>query len=553
MSTIPVTAVQQRGAATLIVAIILLLALTLATFSAARIGISEQRSVANDIRAKEAFWVAQAGIEQGIAFINANKALISSGSGPAAGPPPVEQGWQMAGNTRWVSCGSGGTTPCGDGTTAHGNRWMRYDKAAFPINNLFQQVSPSYTFDLDFLAWSGRPLEGAGSFPRINTRVVITSTVTTPAGGDPLRDLTAANAVRVSQMVSGYDTLVGPPDNSNSSPPFIGAPYIDAPLVVAGTVELNANVSIWGNPSSPPLTPIYHNQVFDANPTNPDPLGAYGATINSNEPAVPETITINSRLPLSIWSKDSTSLLGQAQTCVPVSKLLDVQHPDYSKPSNYAASPRLSGSAAGYCTGAAAVMAGGNDIIDCVPYPPVFSIDPGCAGMRAAWDANIANATAPPFFPPDLFYYVFGVGNGSFQRVRNDATVLADCSTLWNQPSGLYWVDGSCTIPVNTNIGGTAAIPTAPITLVVNGGTFTLGAGVNFWGTVFLRGGPPNAQLVLPIVVPRPVLHGALIADQNLTVTGQLDLVYDPRAFMTSSARAGGFAKVLGGWMDSSQ
>ena len=70
---------RQRGAATLIVAIVLLLALTLATFSTARIGVSEQRSVANEIRAKQAFWVAQAGVEQGIAFLNANKGIATSG------------------------------------------------------------------------------------------------------------------------------------------------------------------------------------------------------------------------------------------------------------------------------------------------------------------------------------------------------------------------------------------------------------------------------------------------------------------------------------------
>ena len=569
MSTMnqPNSVSQQRGAATLIVAIILLLALTLATFSAARIGVTEQRSVANDIRAKEAFWVGQAGVEQGIAFLNANKALISSGSvlTPAtAVSPPIEQGWEDPAQQRWVSCGSVGTTPpCGDGTTAH-NRWMRYNKAAFPITPppLLQQVSSNYTFDLDFLAWSGRPLEGAGFFPRINTRVVITATVTTPAGADPLRALPAANsldALRVSQMVSGYDTLVGPPDTS--SPQFIGTPFIDAPLMVGGAVNLATSISIWGNPPST-ILPIFHNTVFDANPTNPDPLGTYGATIPMNEPAVPTTIIINSRLPLSIWSKDSTSLAGAAQTCVPVSKLLDSQDPDYPKPSNYPDSPKLSGSAAGSCTGAAASLAGGDDIVDCVPYPPTFSTDLACAGRRAAWDDNITNATTPPFFPPDLFYYVFGIGNDSFQRVRNDATVLADCSDLRNRPSGLYWVDGSCTIPPDTNIGGTAARPTAPITLVVNGGTFTLNAGVHFWGTVFLRGGPPppGEQLVLPTTGAKPVLHGALISDpfsdpnQRLTVTGgNLDLVYDPRVFMTSSARAGGFAKVLGGWMDKAQ
>lgn len=531
---------QQRGAATLIVAIILLLVLTLATFSAARIGITEQRSVANDIRAKEAYWVAQAGIEQGIAFLNANKALITSGSDPATpGPPPVEQGWQMAGATRWITCPNSGsvaiTPPCGDGTTPHGPQWMSYNKGVFPITtpNL-QQVSPEYTFDLDFLAMKVETING---FPAVNPTVIITATVSR-TDGDPLGGPTGGNSIRVSQMVKGYDTLI----SLLNTPPFI-----DAPLMVAGSVNLGANISIWGNPVP--------NTVFNANPPNPDPLGTYPVIIGAAPPAVPTAITVGTPRPLSIWSRDFTALGVGAETCVPVTPV----SPGIPIPSNYA-SPRLSYGSGGpglNCNGPAGApsVSDAEDYVFCVPHPPSFSTDPTCAARLTAWIANTPNATVPPFFPPDVFYYLFGIGNGNFQRVRNDATVLADCSTLGDQPSGFYWIDGNCT--VTTNVGGTggiAAAATAPITLVVNGGTFTLAAGVHFWGTVFLRGGPPGAQLVLPTTGVNPVLHGALISDQSLSVTtGNLDLVYDPSAFSTTSARAGGFAKVLGGWFDGAQ
>ena len=53
----------QNGAATLLVAVVLLIAITLATFFAARVNIEEQRISANDYRAKEAFNAADAGLE----------------------------------------------------------------------------------------------------------------------------------------------------------------------------------------------------------------------------------------------------------------------------------------------------------------------------------------------------------------------------------------------------------------------------------------------------------------------------------------------------------
>ncbi|MCL5801099.1 MAG: PilX N-terminal domain-containing pilus assembly protein [Gammaproteobacteria bacterium] len=477
----PNSITRQRGAATLIVAIILLLALTLATFSAARIGVSEQRSVANDIRAKEAFWVAQAGVEQGIAFLNANKALISSRSVlTAATPvsPPVEQGWEATGLSRWIPCGGATAPPCGDGFTTHASvgamSWASYDKG-FPITPppLLQQVSNDYTFDLDFLV----PKSQSGTPPPVNQTVIVTATVTTPVGGDPLRALppgTAQNAFRVSQMVKGYDTLVGPPGNN--------PPFIDAPLMVKGSVTLNANVRIWGNG---------------------DPDAPYKPT---STPFAPVAL-------LSIWSRGAV-LTPPASTCAPIA----------ISPPPTCTSPAMPGPY----------------YAQCVLHPLDTDAPPVCALPRSN--------TVPPAFPPDLFYYVFGVGNTSFQRVRNDATVLADCSNLINLPSGFYWVDGvNCT--VTTNVGGTAARATAPITLVVNGGTFTLNAGVNFWGTVFLRG----STLALPAGAS-PMLHGALISDRDLAATtGNLDLVYDSSAFRTSSARAGGFAKVLGGWIDKAQ
>lgn len=58
---------QQQGVATLLVSLVLLLGITLMTFSAARVAITEQRISADDYRSKQAFEAAQAGLETGFA------------------------------------------------------------------------------------------------------------------------------------------------------------------------------------------------------------------------------------------------------------------------------------------------------------------------------------------------------------------------------------------------------------------------------------------------------------------------------------------------------
>ena len=63
---------SQKGAATLLIAVVLLFILTLITIFAARVGLQDQRISGNDYRAKAAFSAAQAGLDYGEAFIQNN-------------------------------------------------------------------------------------------------------------------------------------------------------------------------------------------------------------------------------------------------------------------------------------------------------------------------------------------------------------------------------------------------------------------------------------------------------------------------------------------------
>lgn len=71
----PLPIKAQQGAATLFVSIILLIAITLITLFAARVGVMDQRISSNELRHKIAFSSAEAGLEQAAAYLDANPVL----------------------------------------------------------------------------------------------------------------------------------------------------------------------------------------------------------------------------------------------------------------------------------------------------------------------------------------------------------------------------------------------------------------------------------------------------------------------------------------------
>ncbi len=71
---------QQRGAATLLVSLVLLIAVTLAVFATARSTFMEQRISANDLRSKAAFEAAQAGLDDAMAYFNSSGGIDKDGN-----------------------------------------------------------------------------------------------------------------------------------------------------------------------------------------------------------------------------------------------------------------------------------------------------------------------------------------------------------------------------------------------------------------------------------------------------------------------------------------
>jgi Tfp pilus assembly protein PilX len=86
----------QQGFATLTVALMISFLATFMTLYAARVGVMAQRISANEFRAEEAFAAAEAGVEEGIAYLRGNRKQIDSWS--------------------WTSCSNEIIPPCGNGT-----------------------------------------------------------------------------------------------------------------------------------------------------------------------------------------------------------------------------------------------------------------------------------------------------------------------------------------------------------------------------------------------------------------------------------------------------
>ena len=71
---------SQRGAATLLVAVVLLVAVTLIVIVTARTAVMEQRISANEVRSKSAFEAAQAGLDFGLSYMHAPGGIDKDGN-----------------------------------------------------------------------------------------------------------------------------------------------------------------------------------------------------------------------------------------------------------------------------------------------------------------------------------------------------------------------------------------------------------------------------------------------------------------------------------------
>lgn len=150
-------------------------------------------------------------------------------------------------------------------------------------------------------------------------------------------------------------------------------------------------------------------------------------------------------------------------------------------------------------------------------------------------------------FPADLFKFLFGVPKAEFQKIKDKATVLADCSTLGTTSSGLIWVEGNC------NPSGSVGTATDPVTLIVEG-NMTLNAGDQFYGFLYLFKYPTPTTAPKLIANGNATIHGAVFAndDIDLQLTGGFVLKYDSTVLGNLKKGTSGrtLGRIAGAWSD---
>lgn len=180
------------------------------------------------------------------------------------------------------------------------------------------------------------------------------------------------------------------------------------------------------------------------------------------------------------------------------------------------------------------LLSGGN----CPSSSDLDKSGPGLCDDDLCQDAN---------FPTDLFKYLFGVPRTDYQKIKNKATVLADCSSLTTASSGLIWVTGNCNPP--GNVGTTDN----PVFLVVEGDV-TLNAGDQIYGFLFLFKQPAPGTAPKLIANGNATIHGAIFASDNidLQLTGGFVLKYDATVLgnLKKGTSGRGLGRIPGAWSD---
>lgn len=206
---------RQRGMATLVTALVLLIAVTLITFNVAKVSSVEQRISANDARTLAAHETAQAAIEQGLAYLNANLPRID----------PIVYAYNgSVTNTNsmpWALCTTAMTSyPCGNGqSNQYDGAWLYY---TVPASRQISLPGSPYTTTIHYLTKSVGGLVDVAEQPRI---IILAVAVPT---SDPL----AGSAV-IQQIVQYFSFVTVPP----------------SPLAALGQVELKGNIGVYGNPA----------------------------------------------------------------------------------------------------------------------------------------------------------------------------------------------------------------------------------------------------------------------------------------------------------------
>lgn len=488
---------RQRGVSTLLIAMLMLAILTIITLFAARYGVSEQRTSANEYRYKMAFHVAETGLNRSLEYIKLNTATMMS---TATG------GWLNPGDMQWQPCSDATTMdpdPClaePDGTRRAGMyRYVGATNGVLPVAARMPKLDTAVNVDKvgDFVAG----YQSYATLCRMDTTMPATPICSlAPTTGDSFYvtvvsrgTLTGENATATIKQSFGAFHLLGVPPA--------------APLIAAGIVNGLGNAQIIPNPDAGGAgIPV---SVWSKRNVNIDDSGS-GGTGSSATCQLGEWLA--SEAPTTA-AETEDRLNGVCETC-------SCNKVDFG----YGMISGHKGS----------IKKEGEDILDV--------------------DGDFSEATPKvldsKYFPSDLFTYVFGVPGDDASRLQylqSYATQITDCSALTPATGGLYWYTGGGTCSM-----GSAGTLQRPLVLVSDSAV-RFSANSEFFGIVFVRKEAGTGDLFTANGGGQ--IYGSVILEGEAKLSGNPAIVYN-KAVLANVRNSPDFVRygpVAGSWSDSLQ
>lgn len=425
----PFNPARQRGVSLIVVLMIVVL-LSLLGLYGAGVLVLDIRSAANDYRAREAMAAAEAGTEQGLSVLNANRKRILPGGLDINNDGDAADATDGA----WVPCAST-TAACLPVRSDDRTNWQYLvirDQNQNIDLGLTRQPTNGTSFDLYML--TPRPDADPA---KVNGSRLVYNLVAIGRSADGTSNAT------LKQGAYYYPLLLG---------------HVNTPLAAASNVPLNGNYS------------IVTNSDRDNNGSN---------------------------VPVSAWSNGPITPSGSFATC---------HIGDFSSSCPLTSAISKQGQV-------------GEDLV------------------------------TDPAFPADLFEFLFGVPAAEYQKIKDDAEVVADCNGLGPTSKGLIWVTGNCNLP-NRDVGSKEN----PVLLVVEGAVTSNGS-YDFFGLIYLfnlASTTANVQFNGDYHI-----HGALFVHNTMTLnlTGNFVLEYDREVLdnLDSGPSGRALARIPGAWSDVTQ
>lgn len=133
-----------------------------------------------------------------------------------------------------------------------------------------------------------------------------------------------------------------------------------------------------------------------------------------------------------------------------------------------------------------------------------------------------------PAFPSDLVAYLFGENNNAdgWAKIESKAvSKTSNCNGLNASSTGLYIVDGNCSVP---SVVGTIA---APVILIVRDGDISINGGATFNGLLFSYSSNPATITPTVKLNGNAVFNGSLVSNYPLKPNGTFDMIYNQEVF----------------------